>query len=59
MLDAFIIERIRQQREQQDSSREPLRVEVPLQRGPEPLPPRSADEPDDPERGSVIIDDTI
>lgn len=56
MLDAFIIDRIRRERERRDATRTPLRVEVPA---------ASPDEPDrrhggipaDPERGTTIIED--
>lgn len=58
MLDAFIIERIRQDRErerQRESARQPLRIE----RGPPPMPDadhrREREEPAD-KRGSTIID---
>jgi hypothetical protein len=65
MLDAFIIERIRQQRRQQESSTGiPLRIEVPSGPGAGEFDrPRSPDraEPkkDDSERGIAIIDFTI
>ncbi len=58
MLDAFIIERIRQQRDGQESAREPLRVEVPLRHQPEDA-AEERDQPDEPSRGVVIIDDTV
>ncbi len=58
MLDAFIIERIRQQRESQESIRKPLRVEIPLRSDPDDV-AYPDDEPGEPERGVVIIDDTI
>ena len=57
MLDAFIIERIRQDRErerQRDSARQPLRIE----RGPPPPPEadrRDRDEPSE-KRGSTVND---
>ena len=59
MLDAFITERIRQQREGQESARGPLRVEIPLRRPPEEPADRSGDKAREPERGVVVIDDTI
>jgi hypothetical protein len=59
MLDAFIIERIRQQRERQESVREPLRVEIPLLPQPEEPVEGPADEREDADRGIVIIDDTV
>lgn len=59
MLDAFIIERIRQQRRQQESATQiPLRIEVP----PEFERPRSrerAEPKEDSERGIAIIDFSI
>jgi hypothetical protein len=59
MLDAFIIERIRQQRREQESTtRMPLRIEVP----PEferPRVPERVEHKDDAERGVAIIDFTI
>ncbi len=59
MLDAYIIERIRQQRERQEPVHEPLRVEIPLQRPPDE--PRGDDEQGDrePHRGVIVIDETI
>jgi hypothetical protein len=57
MLDAFIIERIRQQRH--EATREPLRVEIPLRQVPEDLDPGQETEPEEPQRGVVIIDDTV
>ncbi len=59
MLDAFIIERIRQQRHGQESAREPLRVEIPLRPEPEEPSPSASDQPEPPARGVVVIDDTI
>jgi hypothetical protein len=59
LLDAFIIERIRQQRRQHESTtRIPLRIEVP----PEferPRTPERAEPKEDSERGVAIIDFTI
>lgn len=53
MLDAFIIERIRQrQNRQRDSAQVPLRIDVPI---PDHEPPRRDDKKDE-ERGVVIID---
>jgi vacuolar-type H+-ATPase subunit F/Vma7 len=53
MLDAFIIERIRQRQDRQrESAQVPLRIEVPV---PEHEPPRRDEKKDD-ERGVVIID---
>ena len=55
MLDAYIIERIRRQREERrDGDFVPLRIEVPTPplQGPE----REKDEEEKPERGSVVID---
>lgn len=55
MLDAFIIERIRKEREAADSAMVPLRIEIPLP------PPGEDDDPapasDD--AGVVIIDNRI
>jgi len=57
MLDAYIIERIRQrQNRPRESAQVPLRIEVPEQRE-EPLPRR--DEKPAEERGVAIIDFTI
>lgn len=60
MLDAFIIEKIREERERRESGLQPLRIEVPRP------PPGWADrdeperKPDDPgDRGVVIIDFNI
>lgn len=58
MLDAFIIERIRNEREESRGARIPLRIEIPAPRPPEPEQrpaPQNADE----ERGVVTIDFTI
>lgn len=56
MLDAFIIDKIRQKREERrEGDFVPARIEVP----PEPVRRRDDDERDDePDRGSVIIDFT-
>jgi len=56
MLDAFIIEKIRREREERHDGRLPVHVEVP---GPvEPEPPQS-EEPGAGDRGVVIIEDRI
>ena len=57
MLDAYIIQRIRQQRDESRSSeRVPLRIEIPVDRPDDRHPaPRKEDE----ERGIVVIDFTI
>lgn len=58
MLDAFIIERIRRERERQrDGAYAPLHIEPPMPPS-EPPRPRREDTDDDrtPDRGSVIID---
>lgn len=62
MLDAFIIEKIREDRERRESGLQPLRIEVPR-----PAPPAwsEREEPDrkrkdeDADRGVVIIDFNI
>ena len=55
MLDAYIIERIRRQREERrDGDQVPLRIEVPQEQVP--TPDRDRDEEDRPNRGTVIID---
>jgi hypothetical protein len=55
MLDAYIIERIRRQREdRREGDFVPLRIEVP--QPPLPVPDREKDEEDKPDRGSIIID---
>ena len=56
MLDSFIIQRIRQERESREPARIPLRIEdhVPHR----PRPEREVEE-DKPERGVAIIDFTI
>ena len=55
MLDAFIIEKIRHERELRDGDRTPLRIEI-LQEPPQDITPR---EEADTERGIAIIDFTI
>ena len=71
MLDAYIIDRIRRERESRESGRIPLRIEVP--RPPPDMPrhrpdyedpntdspSRGGEESEDGERGMVIIDFTI
>lgn len=59
MLDAFIIDKIRRERESREQSRVPLQIEVPRPHGraPEDLGRREHEE--DQERGVVIIDFTI
>ena len=55
MLDAYIIERIRRQREERrEGDFVPLRIEVP--QPPTPEPARDEDEDEKPDRGSIIID---
>ena len=60
MLDAFIIDRIRQRQNRSREAQVPLRIEVPV---PEPTDPRRDprrdDERKDEERGVVIVDFTI
>ena len=61
MLDAFIIDKIRRERESRDSARVPLRIEVPRPHG-QPLEDgRPVHQPEDEERerGVAIIDFTI
>lgn len=60
MLDAYIIDRIRRERESRDSARIPLRIEVPQpqRRQDDPSPPVDPDE-EETERGVAIIDFTI
>ena len=57
MLDNFIIQRIRQERESRESSRIPLRIEENRPRRPHPE--QEAAEEEKPERGVAIIDFTI
>ncbi|MBN2801231.1 MAG: hypothetical protein JXX28_18975 [Deltaproteobacteria bacterium] len=54
MLDVYIIDRIRREREQRESDGAfiPLHIEVPLERQVE----RSPELPTEPERGSAVID---
>ncbi len=62
MLDAFIIERIRQEREHRQPSRAPVHIELPRQPMQEPIQEPPSGEPrlpDPPERGVVIINDQI
>ncbi|MFT5686523.1 MAG: hypothetical protein ACI8RZ_007479 [Myxococcota bacterium] len=56
MLDSFIIQRIRQERESRESARIPLRIEDNRPR--RPRPDREPEE-EKPERGVAIIDFTI
>ena len=57
MLDAFIIDRIRRERQQQEPSRLPLKVEIPDQPRPrEGQRDRRPENDDQPQRGVVIID---
>ena len=56
MLDSFIIQRIRQERESRESARIPLRIENNLPRRPHP--DQEAEE-EKQERGVAIIDFTI
>ena len=62
MLDAFIIERIRQEREHRKPSRAPVHIELPrqpyLDRIEEP-PGGERRTPHPPERGVVIINDQV
>lgn len=60
MLDAFIIDKIRRERESRESSRVPLRIEVPRPRE-RPVEEGRPAQPDDEgrERGVAIIDFTI
>ncbi len=56
MLDAFIIERLRREREERRDGRLPIHVEVPA------MPERESPPSEDPEptdRGVVIIEDRI
>ncbi len=56
MLDSFIIQRIRQERESRESARIPLQIEDNLPRRPR---PEREPEEEKPERGVAIIDFTI
>lgn len=56
MLDAFIIERIKKEREEQNSALFPLRIEIP--HVPEDAPPAPAGA-DLPSHGLVIVDNQI
>ena len=62
MLDAYIIDKIRRERESRESDRLPLHIEIPCE-SPydrnEPRDRRDRREDDEPERGVVIIDFTI
>ena len=57
MLDAFIIERIRRERERRDAPRVPLQIEIPCPLEAEEVP--GSDDPQAPERGSTLVDDTV
>ena len=60
MLDAYIIDRLRRERESREPARAPLRIEVPRPEvNPEEAPPRRDAEEDVQERGIAIIDFTI
>jgi hypothetical protein len=61
MLDAFIIDRIRRERERREGSRIPLRVELPVPQPPRPSGERDRvpEDPDDPERGTALIEDSF
>ncbi len=59
MLDAFIIDRIRRERESQESRRRPV-LEMPMHRPHDEDRRRRAErEPERPERGETIIDFSI
>jgi hypothetical protein len=57
MLDAYIIDRIRRERqaERERGTLVPLRIEQP-RRDPPPPAPEGAQPPDEQERGSIVID---
>lgn len=57
MLDAFIIERIRQRKEQRDGERMPLRIDIPL--GPPPVEPRPARHQKESEVDPHLVDFSI
>lgn len=58
MLDAVIIDRIRRQRQERDSRRGPLHVEIPMPCEGDEVPARP--EVGDPEdRGAIIVEDTV
>jgi hypothetical protein len=59
MLDSFIIQRIRQERESRESARIPLRIENNRPRRPRRPRPEQEAEEDKQERGVAIIDFTI
>lgn len=59
MLDAYIIEKIRQERTQRESGLQPLRIEVPRPPPPEDDGRRPEEDNNPTERGIVIIDFTI
>ena len=57
MLDAFIIERIRQRKEQREGERMPLRIDIPL--GPPPIEPRPARHQKESEVDPHLVDFSI
>ena len=60
MLDAYIIDRMRRERESREPVRQPLRIEVPRPEvTPDERPPELDREEQPPERGVVIVDFTI
>ncbi len=60
MLDAYIIDRKRRERESREQSRVPLRIEVPRPAvTPENQPPELPEDEEVTERGIVIVDFTI
>lgn len=63
MLDAFIIQRIRQEQESRRPAREPMRIEIPREPPPgyrgQPDPRRDGPGDTDGERGVAIIDFTV
>ena len=61
MLDAFIIDKIRRERESRDTHRVPMQIEVPRPQGRAPDQQEQQDprEDDERERGVVIIDFSI
>jgi hypothetical protein len=61
MLDAYIIDRIRREREARESFQLPLHIEIPPPEPPRYRPPEDEreEEGDDGQRGVVIVDFTI
>lgn len=59
MLDAFIIDKIRSERESRDTHRVPMQIEVPRPQGRGPDQPERREDEEERERGVVIIDFTI